>query len=277
MPPLKHPLRVGRAGGHWLRQATVLGLGIGLLAGTGLIATASAASAHPNVAGASAGHGPPRACAVIVRRKGQIRVQRQRCLPGTSVQVPVRACQLRLRPGPAGVQVQVPRPARQAIKAPGQSVVRVPPGKPLPRILRLRPGTGRQRVLRVLPAKGLQRVLRGKPQPPVLRIRPGQRLQVVRPGRVRLSRVRRQAPVAVQAPVTIKGSACPTPPVLRVRPGQVRLCRVARAKQASAARCCVIVARPQRLVRPGRLPRPGRLRLQVSARACAVAPPSARG
>jgi hypothetical protein len=275
MPPLKHPLRVGRAGGHWLRQATVLGLGVGLLTGTGLIATASAASAHPDAARASAGHGPPRACAVIVRRKGQIRVQRQRCLPGTSVPVP--ACQVRLRPGPAGVQVQVPRPARQAIKAPGQSVVRVPPGKPLQRVLRVRPGTGRQRVLRVLPAKGLQRVLRGKPQPPVLRIRPGQRLQVVRPGRLRLSRVRGQAPVAVQVPVAIKGSACPTPPVLRVRPGQVRLCRVARAKQASAARCCVIVARPQRLVRPGRLPRPGRLRLQVSARACAVAPPSARG
>ncbi len=50
-----------RAGGHWLRQATVLGLGIGLLAGTGLIATASAASAHPDAAGASSGHRPARA------------------------------------------------------------------------------------------------------------------------------------------------------------------------------------------------------------------------
>lgn len=261
MPPLKHPLRAGWAGGRWLRQATVLGLGIGLLAGTGLIATASAASAHPNAAGASAGHGPPRACAVIVRRKGQARIQRQRCLPGTSVQVPVRACQLRVRPGSARAQVQVPRPARQAIKAPGQSV------------LRMRTGPGRQRVLRVLPAKGLQRVLRGKPQPPVLRIRPGKRLQLVRPGRVRLSRVPAQAPVAVQAPVAIRGSACPPPPVLRIRPGQARLCRDARAKQASATRCCVIVARPQRLVRPGRLPRLRRLRLQVSARACAIAGP----
>ena len=152
-------------------------------------------------------------------------------------------------------------------------MLRVSPGKPLQRVLRVRPGTGRQRVLRVLPAKGLQRVLRGKPQPPVLRIRAGMRLQLVRPGRLRLSRVRAQAPVAVQAPVAIKGSACPTAPVLRVRPGQLRLCRVARAKQASAARCCVIVARPQRLVRPGRLPRPGRLRLQAPVRACAIAGP----
>ncbi len=91
MPPLKHPLRVSRvsrvfrvsrawAGGHWLRQATVLGLGIGLLAGTGLIATASAASAHPDAAGASSGHRPAQRCTVIVGRRHQLRVQPRSCL-----------------------------------------------------------------------------------------------------------------------------------------------------------------------------------------------------
>lgn len=136
MPHLKHPLR---GGGRWLRQATVISLGIGLMAGTGLIATASAASAHPDAALASAGHHPARACVQIVGRHGQARIGK-RCQAARLVPAP--ACRIALRPG--------------SRLAPAPRVARLAPAKG-PVAVQLLPGKGRRlRVLRIRPGKAVR-------------------------------------------------------------------------------------------------------------------------
>lgn len=268
MPHLKHPLR---GGGRWLRQATVISLGIGLMAGTGLIATASAASAHPDAALASAGHHPARACVLIVGRHGQARI-RKRCQVARLVPAP--ACRIALRPGSR--LAPAPRVARLA-PAKGPVAVQLLPGKGRLRVLRIRPG---QQIRVLAPAKGpvavqlvpgkgrprILRLLRGKERLRVLRLAPGKAVRLLAPRVPRLS---------------IKARACVGAPILGVRPPRalIRICRAAKA-HSQVARCCAMAPRAVRLGRQVqlkrlRLSKSVRLRLRLAApvEACAIAVP----
>lgn len=256
MPHLKHPLRVG---GQWLRQATVIGLGIGLMAGTGLIATASAASAHPDAARASAGHRPARACVVIVGRRGQVKARKAHCRPGTVIAVP--ACRIELRRGTK--------------RAPVARSVRLAPVKQ-PVVVRLLPGKGRLRVLRVRPGKAIRllapvkgpvavRLLPGKGRPRILRVVPGKAVRLAGPKQFRVS---------------IRARACAGAPILGVPPRPlVRICRAAKA-HSRTARCCAMAPRAVKLaptvrLKPVRLGKSVRLRIRLAApiEACAIAVP----
>ena len=230
MPPLKHPLRVFRefrefrAGGHWLRQATVLGLGIGLLAGTGLVATASAASAHPDAAAASSGHRPAQRCTVIVGRRHQLRVQPRSCLP--PVPAALARCHIKLQPlhgrtaPPKAVRLgRPPRPGRLQVK-PGRLQVKVPAAVRLsacPPVQMIRPVQVKLcRHVRAQQAKAAARCCTA--------VAP--RLRLVRPQRL-LRRGRAQAPVAVRlrGPVAIRvapGRACVIVAPVRLRPAPRR-------------------------------------------------------
>jgi hypothetical protein len=261
MPHLKHPLR---GGARWLRQATVIGLGIGLMAGTGLIATASAASAHPDAARASAGHKPTRACVLIVGRRGQARL-RKRCL--ASSLVPAPACRIALRPGthvpPA------PRSARLGRAVKGPVAVRLLPGKGRLRILRimriLRLRAGKQIRLAV-PVKGpVARLKPGHGRPQILRLVPGKAVRLAGPKGLRQ---------------WIRARACAGTAILGTPPRPlVRICRAAKA-HGRAARCCAMAPRALKLgrtvrLKPVRLGRSVRLRIRLAApvEACAIAIP----
>jgi hypothetical protein len=259
MPHLKHPLK---GGARWLRQATVIGLGIGLMAGTGLIATASAASAHPDAARASAGHKPTRACVLIVGRRSQARV-RKRCL---ATLVPAPACRIALRPG-THVLPPAPRSLRLGRAVKGPVAVRLLPGKGRLRILRiLRLRAGKQ-IRLAAPVKGpvAVRLKPGQGRPRILRLVPGKAVRLAGPKGLRLGiRARACAGVAIHG----------MPP----RP-LVRICRAAKA-HGQAARCCAMVPRAVKLgrtvqLKPARLGKSVRLRIRLAApvEACAIAIP----
>lgn len=212
MPDLKHPLR---AGGRWLRQATVLGLGAGLAAGAGLIVTASAASAHPDAAKTSASHGPARACALIVGRRGQVRVRPGRCRPVMAIAAP---CHLRFQPA-AGRTVTL-RPVRGG---PVRIRLAHPPRPPrLGRALR-RPIRARAQAPVAI---GLGRCA----APPTLSIRPGQ-VKLCGPRHLGMSRL----PVAIR-PGRLRGP-------VQIRLGRHRLpvaVRVGRVKLLAPIRACAV-------------------------------------
>jgi hypothetical protein len=196
MPHLKHPLQLG---GRWLRQATVLGVGAGLAATTGLIVTASAASAHPHAASVSSSRGPARACMVIVGRRDQVRVRPQRCRPPMAIAA-AGPCRIRLAPAPRGtVSLRPAHPPRLrralglAVRARGQVpvAVRVRGCKAPPAV-----SISRAQVRLCGPA----RLGRGKP-PVAVRLGRVRVMAPIRAGRgkppvaVRLGRVRLMAPV----------------------------------------------------------------------------------
>jgi hypothetical protein len=258
MPHLKHPLR---GGARLLRQATVIGLGIGLVAGTGLIATASAASAHPDAARASAGHKPTRACVLIVGRRGQARV-RKRCL---ATLVPAPACRIALRPG-THVLPPAPRSLRLGRAVKGPVAVRLLPGKGrlrIMRILRLRAG---KQIRLAVPVKGpVARLKPGQGRPQILRLVPGKGVRVAGPKGLRLS---------------LRARACAGVAILGMPPRPlVRICRAAKA-HGRAARCCAMAPRAVKLgrtvqLKPVRLGKSVRLRIRLAApvEACAIAVP----
>ena len=207
MPHLKHPLHLG---GRWLRQATVLGVGAGLAATTGLIVTASAASAHPHAASVSSSRGPARACMVIVGRRGQVRLRPQRCRPPMAVAL-AGPCRVRLSPAPGGtVSLRPAHPPRLprlrralglAVRARGQVPVAVrvrgckaPPTVSVRRAqVRLcgpgRLGRGKPPVVRLGRLRAPLQVRVGRGKPPVFRLR-----------QVRLMAPIRACAVAVPAP-----------------------------------------------------------------------------
>jgi hypothetical protein len=267
MPPLKHPLLVFRAGGHWLRQATVLGLGVGLLAGTGLIATASAASAHPDAAGASSGHRPAQRCEVIVGRRHELRVRPRACL--SPVPPALARCHIKLQPlrgrtaPPKAVRLgRPPRPGRLQVKVP--AAVRL---SACPPVQMIRPAQVKLcRDPRTQGAKSAARCC--TLAAPRLRLVRPQRLGragplQVKPGRLQAKPGRLQ----VKVPAAVRVSACPPLRVQLIRPAQVKLCQHGQAQRAkSAARCCAAAAPGLRLVRPQRLLRRGRVQAPVALR-----------
>jgi hypothetical protein len=110
MSYLKNPLQ---RGGRWLRQATVLGLGVGLLAGTGLIVTASVASAHSAAPANTTSNGPSRACALVIGRPGHLRVRPQHCRPAMVIALASPVCKGRLLPAPSRTVIaRVARPPK---------------------------------------------------------------------------------------------------------------------------------------------------------------------
>ncbi len=256
----------------------MLGLGIGLLAGTGLIATASAASAHPDAARASSGHRPAQRCTVIVGRRHQLRVQPRSCL--APVPAALARCHIKLQPlrgrtaPPKAVRLgRPPRPGRL-----GRVQVKLPVGvrvSACPPVQMIRPSQVKLcRDARAQRAKAAARCC-ALPAPRLRLVRPQ------RPGRLQVKPGRLQ----VKVPAAVRVSGCP--PVQMIRPSQVKLCRDARAQRAkSAARCCTAVAprlrlvRPQRLLRRGRAQAPAAVRLRgpvairvAPGRACVIVAP----
>lgn len=194
MSYLEDPLQPGRrpalrAGGRWLRQAAVLGLGVGLLAGTGLIVTASVASAHSAAPASAASHGPARACALVIGRPGHLRARPLRCRLPMALGLASPVCKGRLVPAqgfkvrliPPHGKVAIARPLRlpRAVhlgKHPRLPVLRVRAcAAPL---LRLRP-TGVRRLCGNLRPVRLK--LFGAPRPARVRIP-----LAVRPGHIKL-------------------------------------------------------------------------------------------
>ena len=212
MSHLKSPIQ---GGGRWLRQATVLGLGVGLLAGTGLIVTASVASAHSAAPATATSHGPSRACALIIGRPGPLRVRPQRCRPPMVIGLASPVCKGRLLPAPG--RVAIARPVR--------------------------------------PPKALRLAGRGRLQLPVLRIRAcAGRVLRFKPAQLRLCRAARPAQTPLAAPARSCLSRLRIRPVQlrvcgRVRPAQVKLrmaARPARLQLVAPARACSLVPVPAR-------------------------------
>jgi hypothetical protein len=178
MSYLKHPLQ---AGGRWLRQAAVLGLGAGLLAGTGLIVTASVASAHSAAPATAASHVPSRACALVIGRPGHLRVRPEHCRPPMVVALASPVCQGRLLPAPGRVVIGRPLRLPRAVHVAVHGRLRLP-------VLRVRACA--VRVLRIKPAqlriKPAQLRLCGKVRPAQVKLRvagPPARIRLVAPGR----------------------------------------------------------------------------------------------
>jgi hypothetical protein len=206
---------VFRAGGHWLRQATVLGLGVGLLAGTGLIATASAASAHPDAARASSGHRPAQRCVVIVGRRHRLRVQPRSCLspvPAAVARCHIKLQQLRGRTAPPKA-VRLGRPPR-----PGRLQVKVPVAVRLsacPPVQVIRPVQVKVcRAERPQRAKSAARCCTATA--PRLRLVRPQRL--LRRGRAQAPVFRLRAPAAVRAQAPVRACVIVAPARLRPAP-----------------------------------------------------------